>query len=169
MKKYFRIVVFIAIISCLSGAILGFVNSITEPIIIDNAIALEKKNLVLLFPDGEFKPIDYKDDEGIVLEVYKVNKKGYVFKTTCKGYNSSTPIVILIGMDTEGTIINVIPLEQQETNNIGSKCFEEENIKKLYVGKTIDQNADAISGATFTSNAMKTMISKAQEAFRKVK
>ena len=50
-----------------------------------------------------------------------------------------------------------------------NKCFEKENIQSLYVGKTVDQEPDMLSGATFTSNAMKTMIIKAQEAYGKIK
>lgn len=167
--KTFKITLFLAIIACLSGLSIGMVNNFTEPIIKENALKAEKENLELIFPDGDFNIIDYKDDDEVIINAYKVSKKGYVFKATATGYNSSTPIVVLIGMDEEGTIVNVIALEEQETNGVGSKCFEETNIQKLYLGKTIDQQVDGITGATFTSDAMKTMITKAKEAFRKIK
>ncbi len=72
-------------------------------------------------------------------------------------------------MDNDGTITNIVDLQQAETSGIGSHCFEEDNIKSLYVGKTVDEEPDMYTGATFTSTAMKTMIIKAQEAYGKVK
>ena len=167
--KTVKITLFLAIVACLSGLSIGLVNSFTSPIIEQNAIAAEKQNLELIFPNGNFTAVDYTDDDGVITGVYKVADKGFVFKASAKGYNASNPIVTLIGMDTEGVIVNVVALEEQETKGVGTKCFEEENVQKLYIGKTLDQQVDGITGATFTSEAMKTMIGKAQEAFREVK
>ena len=169
MKKTIKLVLFLAIVSAISGLSIGFVNSLTEPVIEKNAIAAEMKNLEVIFPGGEFTSVDYTDSEGVILSAYKVEGKGFVFKATAKGYNSSTPIIALIGMDDNGTIVNVVALQQAETSNIGTRCFEKENVKSMYVGKTIDEEPDMYTGATFTSNAMKTMIIKAQEAYGKVK
>lgn len=169
MNRTIKITIFLAIVACLSGLSIGIVNSFTAPIIEENAKIAEKKNLELIFPDGEFIEIDYEDIDKVILGIYEVEGKGFVFKASCKGYNSSNPIVTLIGMDLNGTIINVIALQEQETKGVGTKCFEEENVVKLYIGKTLDQEVDGITGATFTSDAMKTMISKAQEAFKEVK
>ena len=167
--KTVKITLFLAIVACLSGLSIGLVNSFTSPIIEQNAIAAEKQNLELIFPNGNFTAVDYTDDDGVITGVYKVADKGFVFKASAKGYNASNPIVTLIGMDTEGVIVNVVALEEQETKGVGTKCFEEENVQKLYIGKTLDQQVDGITGATFTSEAMKIMIGKAQEAFREVK
>ena len=167
--KTVKITLFLAIVACLSGLSIGLVNSFTSPIIEQNAIAAEKQNLELIFPNGNFTAVDYIDDDGVITGVYKVADKGFVFKATAKGYNASNPIVTLIGMDTEGVIVNVVALEEQETKGVGTKCFEEENVQNLYIGKTLDQQVDGITGATFTSEAMKIMIGKAQEAFREVK
>lgn len=169
MKNTLKITIFLAIIACLSGLSIGIVNSFTAPIINENAIAAEKENLEGIFPGGDFVSKDYKDDEGVIVGVYEVTGKGYIFKATAKGYNSSTPIVTLIGMDNDGTIVNVVALEEQETSGVGTKCFEEENISKLYIGKKVNESVDGITGATFTSKAMQEMISAAQAAFSEVK
>lgn len=169
MNKTLKLVLFLAIVSALSGLSIGIVNSFTAPVINENAIAAEKKNLEVIYPGGDFKAVDYVDSEGVIIGAYKVEGQGFVFKTTAKGYNSSNPIVVLIGMDNNGTVTNVVELQQSETSGIGSKCFEKENIQSLYVGKTVDQEPDMLTGATFTSNAMKTMIIKAQEAYGKIK
>lgn len=169
MNKTLKLILFLAIVSAISGLSIGLVNQFTEPVIKENAIAAERKNLEVIYPGAEFEPIDYVDSEGIVIGAYLVKDKGYIFKTTAKGYNSGTPIITLIGMDNDGTITNIVPLQHAETSGIGSKCFEAENVKSLYVGKTVEEEPDMITGATFTSTAMKTMIIKAQEAYGKVK
>lgn len=169
MKKTLKLVLFLAVISFISGLSIGVINSFTEPVITKNAIESEKKNLELIFPNSNFISVDYKDDEKIVLGVYKVEETGYVFKTTATGYNSSTPIICLIGMDNDGKIVNVIPIQQQETRGIGTKCFDVNNINKLYVNKNINENVDTITGATFTSKAMIKMINKAWEVYEEIK
>jgi len=169
MNKTIKLVLFLAVVSCVSGLSIGIVNSFTEPVINKNAINAEKSNLEVIFPGGDFNIIEYQDDSDTILGVYEVVGKGYIVKATGKGYNSSNPIIVLIGLDTDGTIVNIAPLQQAETSGIGSKLFETDNINKLYVGKTLDSSIDGISGASFTSNAMKTMIQKAFEVYKKVK
>jgi len=169
MKKTIKLALFLGIVAAISGLILGFVNSLTEPIIEERSLAAEKANLELMYPGAEFKTVDYTDEDGTILGVYKVEGKGYIFKATGTGYNSSTPIICLIGIGEDGKVSNVVALQQQETNGFGSKCFEEENIQKLYIGKDSGDSVDMMAGATFTSTAMKDMITKAFEAYEKVK
>lgn len=169
MNKTLKLILFLAIVSAISGLSIGIVNKFTEPVINESSIASEKKNLEVIYPGASFSSVNYADDEGVIIGAYKAEGQGYVFKATATGYNSSTPIIVLIGLDNNGTVVNVVDLQQAETNNIGSHCFEKANIESLYVGKTIDEEPDMYTGATFTSTAMKTMIIKAQEAFRKVK
>ena len=163
--KTLKITLFLAIVACLSGLSIGIVNNFTAPIIEQNALGAEKESLEMIFPGCDFALISFEDNDGVIIGAYEAIETGFVYKATAKGYNASNPIVVLIGMDYDGKIVNVIALEQQETNGVGTKCFDEENVKNLYIGKTIDQEIDGIAGATFTSDAMKLMIKKAQEAF----
>lgn len=167
MKNYFKMLMFLGIISALSGLIIGYVNSVVEPIIIENEFKAERMKLEMIFPESEFTAIEYQNDT--VLKVYSVEGKGHIVKTTGIGFNSSEPIVILVGFDTDGNVIDVKALSQQETNGFGSKCFEEENIKNIYVGRSLDEEVDMISGATFTSTAMRNMITAAQAAVKEVR
>ena len=52
MKKTIKLVLFLAIVSAISGLSIGYVNSFTEPVIKENAIAAEMKNLEVIFPGG---------------------------------------------------------------------------------------------------------------------
>ena len=74
----------------------------------------------------------------------------------------------MIGFDTDGTIVAVKTLTQQETNGYGSKCFEEANIEKNYLNKKIDEDVDMVSGATLTSNAMKKMMDAARDVIKEL-
>ena len=169
MNKTFKLVLFLAIVSAISGFSIGMVNSFTAPKIEANAIEAEKRSLEIIYPGSEFTNIEFEDEEGVVLNVYAVKDKGYVFKGTAKGYNASNPIICLIGLDVDGSITNVVALQHSETSGVGSKCFEQENIDELYIGKQVKEEIDVLSGATFTSNAIKTIINRAQEVYLEIK
>ena len=169
MNKTFKLVTFLAIVAAISGLSIGIVNSFTAPRIEENAIAAEKANLEIIYPGGEFISIDCADDEGVVIGAYEVKDKGYIFKATAKGYNSSNPIIALVGMDKDGKVINVIPLQQAETSGVGTKCFEEGNINNFYIGKAPNDDIDVLTGATFTSKAMISIIENSHKMYEQVK
>ena len=166
MNKTIKLLLFLGIISGLSGIAIASLNEVLEPIIEENDHKVLLENINEIFPDSDFETLDYKNST--VKSVYKVDGKGYVVETTATGYNNNTAIDILIGFNQEGTIIAVKTLTQQETNGYGSKCFEESNIEKNYINKKIDEDVDGVSGATLTSNAMKKMINEARSAIKEL-
>lgn len=166
MNKTIKLLLFLGIISGLSGIAIGSLNEVLEPIIEENDHKVLLENINEIFPDSDFETLDFKNST--VKSVYKVEGKGYVVETTATGYNNNTAIDILIGFDEDGTIIAVKTLTQQETNGYGSKCFEESNIEKNYLNKAIDEDVDGVSGATLTSNAMKKMINEARSAIKEL-
>ena len=161
MKKALLLVVFLGIVSAVSGLCVGYVNSITAPIIEERLIAAEKETLEMMFPNAEFEAI--KEDNEYVTSIYRVAQGGYAVKFETKGYNGSTPIICLVGFDQDGTIFDLIVLQQQETDGFGTRVFEDANIDTLYVGKTLDQGVDLLSGATVTSSAMQRALTSVQE------
>ena len=166
MNKTIKLLLFLGIISGLSGIAIGSLNDVLEPIIEENDHKVLLENINEIFPDSDFETLDFKNST--VKSVYKVEGKGYVVETTATGYNNNTAIDILIGFDEDGTIIAIKTLTQQETNGYGSKCFEESNIEKNYLNKAIDEDVDGVSGATLTSNAMKKMINEARSAVKEL-
>ena len=166
MNKTIKLLLFLGIISGLSGIAIGSLNDVLEPIIEENDYKTLLVNINEIFPDSDFEISDYEDS--VVKSIYKVKDKGYVVETSAIGYNNNSAIDILIGFDNEGTIIAIKTLSQQETNGYGSKCFEDSNIEKNYLNKTIDEDVDMVSGATLTSNAMKKMINSARDALKEL-
>ncbi len=162
MKKALQLVLFLGIVCMISGLAVGYVNSITAPIIQESLLASEIENLEAMYPGAEFTALDVSDDSGIVTGAYEVVGEGYVTKIEVTGYNSSTPIIALIGFDTEGTITGLMVIQQQETSGFGTLVFEDANIESLFVGKTLSETSDLLSGATVTSSAMQSAVSAAQ-------
>ena len=168
MKKILRLLGFLGMISALAGLSLGFVNGLVEPVIAENSRKAEEISLHAIFPDTQFQTIPYSDPDGIVEAVFHAEGKGYVVKTHAIGFNSSTEIVLLIGFDEDGNTVAMKPLQQQETNGFGSRNFQEENIEKLYLHKSMGDDIELLSGATFTSKAIRTMFEAARAAVKEM-
>lgn len=168
MKKLLLPVLFLALISAVSGLSVGYVNSLTKPIIEERLLAAEKENLARMYPNGEFAPVEKKDDEGIVDGIYEVKGQGYAVKLHALGYNTAKPIIVLVGFDQKGTITDFICLEQQETDGFGARVFEEENIQKLFIGKDLNTAPDLLTGATVTSTALQKALTHAQAMIREL-
>lgn len=166
MKKIVSLVLFLAIVSAVSGVILGYVNSITAPIIEANSMAAEKAYLEAMFPGAEVTIVTDQVADDVVKGAYIAEGQGYAFNCEANGF--AGPVKVLVGMDNDGTIIAITPLEHGETAGFGAENFTEESIATFYLGKTIDQEVDMRAGSTFTSNAMKTITNAAKEAFKKL-
>lgn len=169
MKKAILSVLFLAVVAAAAGSAITYVNGITEPIIEENAANEERDNLLKMFPDGEFIELDNYTENDCILSVYEAKGKGYVVKATAYGYNTSTPIIVLIGFDKEGKTIGISALQQQETSGYGARCFEKAFMEDTYVNKTADDKIDTLSGATRTSSAMRKIMEAAFKAVAEVR
>ena len=153
MNKTVKLAAFLGIVSAISALCVSLVFGITDPIIQENLIAAEKANLELMVPGGEFSVVDgYKDESGLIEGIYEVKGQGYIFKLTGYGY-SSTQIVFLAGLNEDGTVYGLVPLQQQETSGYGSRCFEQDYINKL-CQTAAGTEFDTLSGASLTSGAL---------------
>ena len=107
-------------------------------------------------------------------DVMRKEKDGtYVVNTTTlaqdvEGYNGPTPVEVYIK---KNKIVKVVPLKSQEGPKYVAKVkknmlpqYEQMNVKKGTV-----QEVDAVTGATFTSNAVKENIRRAVDYYKKHK
>ena len=84
------------------------------------------------------------------------NVIGYVLSATSKnGYNGE--VTVAIGVDLSGAITGFKPLEHSETPGFGAKC-EDDSFKSQFPGLTSADEIDAISGATFTTKAVREAV-----------
>ena len=103
----------------------------------------------------------------------KGNKLGIVlysspYSDNVKGFNGPTPL--LIALDAEGRIKEVALLENQETPRFAQRVVEGglyEAWKGLTVDEALNQDVDAVSGATYTSNGVKNSLVARLKAYQR--
>ena len=169
MKKMIISVLFLAFVSAIAGAAITFFNDMTAPIIAVNAEREEQATLRKMYPDGEFTEISGYAESEEILAVYEVKGQGYIVKGTATGYNTSTPIIVLVGFDQNGVSTGMLPLQQQETSGYGSRCFETEFSVPAYSGKSSAKEVNMLSGASRTSEALKKIMEAAFTAVQEVR
>lgn len=155
----------LGILCAVCGLLLSAVNGLTAPVIAENQLAKVKDSLEVIFPGGSFADVteDYisQDESGLIDAVYTADGEGVIFSVHGTGYNSAG-LTFMVGFDNEGKIAGFMALEQNETNGIGSEVFAE-SFASTYVGVGTGDEIPMMSGATLTSNAVKSGIEAAQK------
>ena len=143
----------------------GGVNSITAPIITENArIKAESTRKEVLPGASAFTEIDCDLEALDLTGAFKENSGlGYVFTSSHKGYGG--PVVVTVGLSPEGKIIGLSVDVSTETTGIGSKAGRADYVDR-FIGLSGDvSQVDSISGATYSSNALKAGLKAALAAF----
>ncbi|MBQ6222508.1 MAG: FMN-binding protein [Solobacterium sp.] len=157
-------VLLLGVLCAFCGLLLSGVNGLTAPIIEEAAIQKEKANLVLIYPDAEFKEVkDYDDPTGLITGIYTAEGLGTVYKIHNVGYNSNG-FTFLLAFNNDGTVGGFQVLEHGETDGFGSRCFDEEYVSSVESLTTSD-SAPLLSGATLTSTAIKQGYDAAKALF----
>lgn len=162
--KILKMGLFLAIVAALAGGALSAVNNITAPIIAENAIASERANLELIFPDtDEFLIIeDFEDESGLVVGVYEAVGSGMAYKVEVQGY--ANPIVFMVGISDDAEIIGFQVLDLNDTPGIGDR-IENPEFSDNVIGKSTTEGIPVLSGATVTSGAVVNGINAAKTLF----
>lgn len=160
MKKMIHLTVFLALVAAISGGVLAFANDLTQPIIQANALAAEKENLKVIFPDAldtDFAEVEVKKSESIQ-KIFTVEGKGIIFKCKVTGYKDGTEF--MVAFDKNGKIIDYVVISNGDTQGIGSKVADQP-FKDTLVGKNGNDKLDIISGATISSKPVVEGIAEA--------
>lgn len=92
---------------------------------------------------------------------------GYIFITDQLGYKSS--IQVMTALDTNGEIIGVSVIDcADESPGIGQKVGTEKSFTDQFIGQSGSAQADAITGATFSSKAVTGAVNDALEMYKTV-
>lgn len=157
MKKlkstWYNMAIVLTAIAVVAGAALGYVNSITAPIIEDLKAKQEK--------DAELEVLNGK--EGTAIKV-----------SDPKGFGGT--LTVMVGLAPDGTILGYKVLESKETPGLGAKAkdwFQQgqkgniigKKAGNLAVTKDKDGDVDAITASTITSRAFLRCIN---EAYKKL-
>lgn len=182
MKKFsFKEVVVPAItlflIAAICTAILAVTDSVTAPKIAENNAQTEIATRQLVFADaksfsdvktvGEATYVEALDESGNII--------GYVFTTSSKGYGGE--IKIMTGMDADGKVTGMEILAIEETAGLGMNA-KKDDFKNQYNGNSGEftvvksdageNEIQALTGATITSQAVTDAVNNAVELFRTV-
>jgi len=163
--KYGAILGAVSIICTLSVA---SVHVIVKPIIIERTAQKVRDNLNLIYAKIAF---DYKEiTEESKLEkladidaLYKVmigaDSVNYVYEMSPEGRNAQ--IVYLIAYDTLGVVKQIQYVQMRETTGRGDKIIQKEYLASIYQQNAAKMNVDLITGATYSTKAMKQSIETA--------
>ncbi|MBR7081304.1 MAG: FMN-binding protein [Oscillospiraceae bacterium] len=150
------------------SVLLGFTHSITAPIIESSGDAqADQTRAEVLEGATSFTKIKCDTEALGIDSAYKEKSGlGYVITASNKGYGGS--VVVMVGIDPNGTVVGLSVDVSTETTGIGSKAGEAEYTDK-YIGASGTADVDTISGATKSSSAVKAGVNAALAAFEAVK
>lgn len=188
----------ITLITVVAGLLLGLVHSITaEPIAYQQALAKEKAYKAVFADADSFEDVtaDLQDelqkkidadgyttstiDEIMLAKDASGSEIGYAFTVTnSEGYGGD--IQFALGIQNDGTMNGISILSISETAGLGMKAdtpefqgqFKGKNVEKIEYtksGAAAENQIDALSGATITTNAMTNGVNAGLDAFHHVK
>ncbi|RDU23119.1 RnfABCDGE type electron transport complex subunit G [Anaerosacchariphilus polymeriproducens] len=196
MNKIIKEALLLTIITLTAGLCLGFVYEITKAPIEKAQLNSKKKAFQTVFSDADsFKEMEINKDQaetvlkeagfdqdvidGYVQAVDTKGKQlGYVITVTSKeGYAGEISFVLGISLD--GTVQGISILSISETAGLGMKAKTPEFInqfkdKKVELfkytknGASAEEEIDALSGATITTNAMTNGVNAGLAFFKSI-
>lgn len=187
MKNIIKNTAILTVITLVAGVLLGFVYDITkEPIAQAKEAAKKAAYQTVVAEADTFEVVEVEATElGTGCDVNEVvaanagsELKGYVITTTTHdGYGGD--IQVSIGIAADGTVKGIEMLSIAETAGLGMNAntpeFKAQYADKLVdafavtkTGASADNEIDAISGATITSNAVTNAVNTAIIYFNNV-
>jgi electron transport complex protein RnfG len=185
MLDIIKLGVFLLVIAAIAGLGVGYVNSMTEPIIVKQALEAKIASFKEIYPQGEEvkdESAQYmKSDTNPLIKEVNVSYKGgapagVIYLVEPKGYGGS--IKILAGFDiAEKKVTAIKILSQTETPGLGAKAKDsffqdrykeksaEAALEVTKVPPTKDNQIQAITASTITSKAVTSGVNAARENF----
>ncbi len=166
-----RPIVVLVLICLVASALLGAVNATTKPVILQNRERTAAETRKAALPDAPgFDEIAVSEELAAagVTGIWKgQNDTGYVATAVSKGYGGD--VTVTIGFDSTGKILKVLADVGTETTGVGSKVGDA-NILARFQGMSGDvTDVELVSGATYTSKAVRACVNAAIAAIESVK
>ena len=159
----------LVVICLVVSALLGFTNSVTAPIVEENErIAAEQTRRAVLAGAESFTEIECDAEALGITSAYKEDSgKGYVITAGRKGYGGQ--VVVTVGIDGSGKVVGLSANVSTETSGVGSKAGLPAYTDK-YIGLSGSADGvDTISGATYSSTAVRNGVTAALAAYDAIK
>lgn len=182
-KEIIKISLILFLITAISALLLAFVNEKTAPLIAENSEKKTQEGLKGVMSEAEeFEAVEseFNIEDCTVDRIYKAkdssgNVIGVCAIIETKGYDSG--LKSAVGVGTDGKVTGVEIISHKETPGLGANA-EKEEFRSQYIGKSgkisvVKSNADeneinAISGATMTSDGVTRSVNGAVEIAEKI-
>ena len=167
-------------ITLLSSAAVGGVYMLTEEPIAQAKVAAVNNALKQVLPEYEATTSQDIEVNALPIKVHTATVAdkavGYAVESISKnGFGGE--VRLMVGFDTEGTILNINVLEQKETPGLGTKMADEGNVllaslkdkNAAQINLTVKKDGgdiDALTAATISSRAYAEAVAVAYEAFK---
>lgn len=172
IKEMLRLGLILFLITAIAGLLLGVAYESTKDIIAEKKEAVNQAAYKEVLPEAtELSRMELP--EGVsenIIEVYEDANAGYAIKVMGSGYGGDMEMAM--GLTREGEIVAIKIISSSETAGLGQKASDE-SFKGQYTGKdasmvlevtkqdaAADNQIEAISGATITSNAVTEAINE---------
>ncbi|GEM_PF-311250 len=165
-KDIVKPVLVLVAIGLIAALLLAYVNSITAPVIAENARIAAEQTRISVLPGAEsFAEYD-GDLSGLDVEsVYIENAgRGYVITSVHKGYKGD--VRVTVGLGSDGKIVGIAADVSTETSGVGTKAGEDTYLGRFMGLSTGCDSVDIISNATYSSSAVKKGVQAVLAAYQ---
>ncbi|NLP46683.1 MAG: RnfABCDGE type electron transport complex subunit G [Epulopiscium sp.] len=183
MNETLKMGLILCLITVLSGFSLGMVYEVTKEPIAQQKIKTHQEAMKAVLPEVETFELIESDDFSAQYGIKEIQIGykgtqiiGYVMQVITKGYGGE--IEMMVGINQEGIIQGVKIVQHAETAGLGANA-KEPSFLNQYVNKsaeqslwvtkstpTNDQEVEAITGATITTEAVTSGINNALTLFK---
>ena len=155
-------------ICLVAAALLGYTHLVTEPIITQMKEKAAQESRIAVLPGAaSFTEVDCDTEAlGITGAFREDNGLGYVITAENKGYGGN--VAATVGLDQDGNIVGILADVSSETQGVGTKVGLPDFLDQ-YIGNAHPDQVDGISGATFSSTAMKQNVAAIIHACQEIK
>ncbi len=169
MKQIMKNTAILLLITAIAAVGLSYVYELTkEPIALAEQEAAAAAYRAVYAEAATFEPID--NDKAVVASYNNTlpagtfieqvlvataadgTRLGYVFTAVSSGYGGE--VAIALGIDSTATVVGYDVLRHSETPGFGAKA-EDADVAAQFPGITAADQLDGITGATYTTNALK--------------
>ena len=164
--SYLKVGLILALIASICGISIALLNSVTAPIIENNAYLKEQETLSLIYDDATFENLNIDLEESNISKVYVAKKdevvKGYVYIVS--GKNAYGKIELMIGI-TDGVVTAVeIMTNTQSFGKLVNQYVDNLNDQEINNQNVFD--LDVKCGATYGAKLVRSLIAVALEHYQ---
>lgn len=165
MKEKIKPTIVLTLICVIASVFLVFAYELTKDRIAEQKEKNFNSSVQLLFGDVDSRLLDTTFGADKIEAIAVTDDGRTAVQVIADGY-SKDGINILVGIDENGAVSGIEFVSLGETPGLGSKVRDVDGFRTQFVGMSEpSKTVDAISGATFSSNGMKSAVNAALKVY----